>query len=355
VIGSISNDEEKLRISHEQKLTAMRIVTDTQTAIGAQKAIHNLEVQRAGILLKLKQTHDPAQRMELEHQLKMTDLQIQNQTKRLNAAEKDKQQQLAKQKALHDQMLEAQKWFGQRFLDMVGHWIGDQMSKLGTMVRGWADHLGQAKDSALSTLGLLVRNFLDGIGKWKDSVILKVAQMVTDFITTVGSIPGKLGGLANDLIKAGAQIVWNIASGITGAIGSALGGAMSAVGSFISSNLPHSPAKLGPLRDLQLQGSLIPQQIAQGILAGQHHLTGVMGQFLRPMTVGVALSGTSGLSGSVAGGLSASVARQVATGAAPTIIINNVPPDITMDGYRLAKQLEPYQNQRLRYGTGWIG
>ena len=43
---------------------------------------------------------------------------------------------------------------------------------------------------------------------------------------------------------------------------------INAISQWIADHLPHSPAKQGPLRDLELQGRMIPQTIAQGMIAG---------------------------------------------------------------------------------------
>jgi len=98
------------------------------------------------------------------------------------------------------------------------------------------------------------------------------AQLPGRAVSFLWSLPGMIQSVWNTVIadatNAGANIVNGIANGIRGAIG-AVGGAISDVGSFISSHLPHSPAKLGPLRDLELQGSMIPKQISEGIKAGK--------------------------------------------------------------------------------------
>jgi len=116
-----------------------------------------------------------------------------------------------------------------------------------------------------------------------------------DFIETIGyevisavvgffqSLPGRaigavqpLGGLLqgfwswleSSATNAGSAIIQGLASGIRSAIG-AVTGAITDVTGWISAHLPHSPAKIGPLRDLAKQGSLIPEQISEGIKAGQ--------------------------------------------------------------------------------------
>jgi len=104
------------------------------------------------------------------------------------------------------------------------------------------------------------------------SVVKCFAGLVGSALGAVAALPGKLvtwaAGMAKDAVTWGGNIIKNLASGIIGGIGSAIGGAMSNLGSFIHDHLPHSPAKLGPLRELEAQGAQIPGQIATGILKG---------------------------------------------------------------------------------------
>jgi phage-related protein len=105
-------------------------------------------------------------------------------------------------------------------------------------------------------------------------------------LNAIGSLAGSMvsffGGLARQALTWGLNIISNLAGGIINGIWSSLGNAMSAIGNFISSHLPHSPAKVGPLRDLALQGSRIPEQIAQGIMSGIPKLTPSLNLMLTP-------------------------------------------------------------------------
>lgn len=295
IMDWITGKTEQLRIAHEQKMVQMRITADNQTIMMAHKVIANYELQRQGILAKLKATHDPAEKMELTHQLKMLDMQIKGQTSRLNAAEADKQAQLKKAAELHAQMLEAQKWFGARFFDMVVVWTGNVFSAIGTWTHNVLATILAWFGNIMSALGTFVQNFLTTIGQWRDQTVAKAQSLVDGVFNWIKSIPGRLASLAGTLIQAGLQIVENIASGIISGIGSFLGNAMSAVGSFISSHLPHSPAKLGPLKDLDKQAKMISEQIAAGIIAGSPAIQAAMTRSLTPVSVGVtAVHGPSG-------------------------------------------------------------
>ncbi len=181
----LSGKMEQLRIKNEEAHVKMKIAADTNTAEQAKKVIANIDKERIGVLQKLRETHDPAERMELQHQLKMIDIQLQHQSKRLAAAEKDKAAQLAKQKQLHADMIEAQKNWFQRFLDMCGSWIGDQMSKLGTLVRGWVDWLGNLKDQATAKFEELVADLVGKALELKTDVIGHVLALRNDFIAHI--------------------------------------------------------------------------------------------------------------------------------------------------------------------------
>src|SRR5216684_216410 len=105
-------------------------------------------------------------------------------------------------------------------------------------------------------------------------------------LNAIGSLAGNLvsffGGLARNALTWGLNIISNLAGGIINGIWSSLGNAMSAIGNFIHDHLPHSPAKMGPLRDLAKQGSLIPEQIAQGIMSGIPKLQPSLNLMLTP-------------------------------------------------------------------------
>jgi len=157
-------------------------------------------------------------------------------------------------------------------------------------------------------------------------------------LSAVGSLLGKLVGFFDDLknraLSWGANIIANLASGIIGNIASAIGNAMSAVGNFISSHLPSSPAKVGPLRDLALQGSKIPEQIGQGMVAGLPKLSSSLNMMLSPL---VAMPTLTPSTSSFAGGASA----------ASPIHVN-----VYLDGAPVAKKLMPHIAQQIRVATG---
>ncbi|HEY7415062.1 MAG TPA: phage tail tape measure protein, partial [Ktedonobacteraceae bacterium] len=131
-----------------------------------------------------------------------------------------------------------------------------------------------------------------------NAIVNVFAQMpgrVMAFVNTmISQVIGGFNNLAGSALQAGSNIINNVAAGIRNAIG-AVGSAIGDVTSFISAHLPHSPAKIGPLVDLVKQGSLISQQISQGMLQGMPTIQTSMNTLLAPVaapaSAGVPLQG----------------------------------------------------------------
>jgi phage-related protein len=168
------------------------------------------------------------------------------------------------------------------------------------------------------------------------SILSWFGSLPVKALSAIGSLPGMLagffGGLASRAVSWGYTIISNLASGIISGIGGALGNAMGAIGNFISSHLPASPAKMGPLRDLALQGSKIPEQIAQGMVTGLPKLQSSLNLMLAPMA------------------MTAPMASSGSAMSAPQIIVQS--PDIYLDGVRISRQLLPHIVTAIRYNTG---
>lgn len=112
------------------------------------------------------------------------------------------------------------------------------------------------------------------ISQFVNAIISGASQLAGKFHDTViQPIIDKVQSLISQMTALGGNIIKNLAGGIIANIANALGGAMNAATNFISSHLPHSPAKMGPLRELHNQGAEIPNQIALGI----HSNVGVLG------------------------------------------------------------------------------
>jgi TP901 family phage tail tape measure protein len=176
--------------------------------------------------------------------------------------------------------------------DLVGHSI------VPDMINGIVNFFMQLPGRAGSAVSALVSSVMGKFGSLLGSGLAWAGNFVSGLFGVLGRLAGQAGSAIQTAVnkimsvlasalgaaaQAGAKIVESIAQGILGSIGSALGNAMSSVGSFISSHLPHSPAKVGPLRDLVLQGSLIPDQIAQGMMSNKSVLQTSMNMMLAPV------------------------------------------------------------------------
>lgn len=162
------------------------------------------------------------------------------------------------------------------------------------MVSGVAGRVG----SGLANIGSSIWNALStGFGE-----AVKGAE---NGLTTLWS---KLSGLGTDiknavpdlgsvLYEAGKTVIASLARGITEAIPGALGSAMSGVGGFITSHLPHSPAKRGPLSgagDPLKSGLALTNRLAAGINSGAPTVSMAMTDLLAvPMSVPSLTGGTT--------------------------------------------------------------
>ena len=141
-------------------------------------------------------------------------------------------------------------------------------------------------------------------------------------LSFVKSIPGRilsaLGDLGSLLVNAGEKVISGLIHGVENMLGS-LGSTMSSVASTITSFLPFSPAKRGPLSgsgDPSNSGKSIAKKLAQGITAGKgqvvaaaHALAGSVTTGTSGSLGGLALSavGGGGAGGAGAGGVNVTV------------------------------------------------
>lgn len=136
-----------------------------------------------------------------------------------------------------------------------------------------------------SALMVIVETIINGIVDW-------FWKLVNDPINAVRSMKDKALSIVNDLASAaynaGSNIVRQIADGIRAGI-QFVQDAIGDVTQWISDHLPHSPAKIGPLRDLTLQGSLIPEQIAQGMQRGLPRLQSAIGDLTTPIVTSLSV------------------------------------------------------------------
>jgi TP901 family phage tail tape measure protein len=182
----------------------------------------------------------------------------------------------------------------------------------------------------------IIPNMINSIVSW-------FASLPGKALGAVGALAGRLasffGGLASQALQWGANILSNLASGIIGAIGSTIGNAMSAVGGFIHDHLPASPAKRGPLRDLALQGSLIPAQIAQGMLRGIPQMQLAMNALVKP----IAATGNMAYGGGVSAGNSFALG-----GHTIVVKVEPVAAAIVLDGKKVGTNTMKHAARELR-------
>lgn len=185
----------------------------------------------------------------------------------------------------------------------IWHGIADMFSGIWNTIAG-------IFRAAVGLIWGIISGFIQGIigffqGLWNDLVGHSIVpDMVNGIINWFAKLPGEamsavsglasqlmgfFGNLANEAMNAGANIIRQLAAGIMSAIG-AVGNAIGSVVNFISSHLPHSPAKIGPLKDLEYQGGQIIDQVAQGITNSIPRLSGILKQVTTPITASVTQS-----------------------------------------------------------------
>ena len=99
----------------------------------------------------------------------------------------------------------------------------------------------------------------------------------------LGNLAGFFGGLASQAITWGSNIIQGLINGIASMAGNVTNAIGNIVG-IIASHLPHSPAKMGPLRDLTHSGEQITNQLSQGMLQAVPKLQTSLSVMLKPMT-----------------------------------------------------------------------
>lgn len=179
-----------------------------------------------------------------------------------------------------------------------------------------------------------------------------IKTMFRGALTELGGILDTvLSSIIGDATNAGSNIVKGIADGITNAL-HFVTDAITNVTSWISAHLPHSPAKVGPLRDLLLQGSLITEQLSQGMIASMPKLNTALGQLVKPISMtlsptGALPAGTTGIPASV----SSSTAGSGGSGGSGQPLVINV----NLAGQNVAQVLLPEITNAIRYSIGGLG
>jgi TP901 family phage tail tape measure protein len=125
----------------------------------------------------------------------------------------------------------------------------------------------------------IIPNMINSVVAWFLQLPGRVAAAVRTMVSTALGI---LSNFVGQAIQSGANIVQGIATGITNGIG-AVASAIGNVASFIASHLPQSPAKVGPLRNLEYSGAQITKQIGDGMLSALPKLQTAMVVLLHPV------------------------------------------------------------------------
>lgn len=187
---SVGDKALQMKIKVAEAHTEMAAITAQKTAEGAAKAIANMEVERQGILQKLKETHDPAEKAELEHQLNMLDIDEKAQESKLQKAEEDKKALLKKQKNLHDAMLEAQKSGLQRMLDSIGNWFQHTLpDAVGNFFSGFGSFWHDRWTDITSSVG----NIFSGVGSFVHNALNGVIDVVDSWIKSLNTLGVDVG------------------------------------------------------------------------------------------------------------------------------------------------------------------
>lgn len=178
---------------------------------------------------------------------------------------------------------------------LVGHSIIPDL--INGMIRWWKHGISSIS-GIVSWFGRLPGMF----GKWMGGAVSAIGnwlgRAVNYFQRLPGQILGALGGLASSMYNAGANIVRGLIAGLMSQWNSIIQAA-SNITNLISSFLPHSPAKRGPLSgsgDPMLAGKEISSRLADGINKHSSRVTNAMSGLISGGVSGAVNAGGPGTS-----------------------------------------------------------
>ncbi len=279
------------------------------------------------------------------------------------------------------------KWISEQWGRMCS-WVGEQFSKLGSFLHDTAtnikngvgdkfDQLGTNVHNKTTEMGVNVLNTWNKlnhstdsswqdiantagkrIGQMKDSVIASVGQMVSNVVIWLINLKNQAGQKANDIVAAirnfftnlpGEAMQWgrNIIQGLINGIGSMLGNLSNMAGQAaqtIANFLPHSPAKEGPLRELNVFGPSLVKGFASGIDNSAPMLRASMAHLVTIGTYPIKPS-----AGMIASSVAPAMAMQGSTGGQGQTII------LEVDGMVLAKVTQKNTDKLVRLKLGSKG
>lgn len=218
----------------------------------------------------------------------------------------------------------------------VIEWIGDKLTWLYDFIKAIFGAIGGAIKDAVSFIGSILKKGVGAyFGLW-ETVLFKIYDFVTNIF---GKIVDWIKGLGGKMYDAGKNILTQIWEGIKSKA-QWLIDKVKWVAGKIRDLWPFSPAKEGPLKDLQKGGENISRELAKGVSRGapsainaakrlavgiQTHLAGI--GFRSLLKTSTFMAGFGSLTGESAGGGgggdSAAIAAAAGNSAGSTTITKN--------------------------------
>ncbi len=203
---------------------------------------------------------------------------------------------------------------------MVFQQIGAGISAAIASIMATLSSLGAQIGAVFSSMAAAVSSAMAGVV----SAISSGMASAVSAVTSAGSaMVGAIQGIAGQMFAAGAAIVQQLIAGITSQIGAAQG-AIANLASSIRGALPFSPAKWGPLSDIDKTGYGLVNTFAAGIQPGPlmsslgaalMPVAGMLNQPLGTPTIGTGAA-TAGAGAGIGGsGINITYSPQISMGA----------------------------------------
>lgn len=263
-------------------------------------------------------------------------------------------------------------------LTALRNFVGSVFSAIGTFIHDRLVWIQNTVGSAFQAIGTLIHSHLNAAKNDAGNIFSSMGSLVRDKVTLlkndVGNIFAALGSLMhqklvgawNGLVSFasgwpsqafqwGANVVQGIVNGLLSGLANirnAVGQIAGAIGNFLGF---HSPAKEGPGHDADKWMPNLVTMLAGGLSGGQSKMKAALNSLISPLSTQLSVSANAslgGLSSLGSPGLSAAYARVAVTGSGQTVVINNQPPDIYLDGWKVADRLMPRIAHKLQYGAG---
>ena len=125
--------------------------------------------------------------------------------------------------------------------------------------------------------------------KWKtvwSSLSTAVSSIAGTVVSAISGLASKISGLASSFYNAGAAIIDNLRKGVEAKI-QAVKNSITGLLSWISSNMPHSPALMGPLTKLPNFAAYITDPLAKAVSTAKTTAKGVGSSIINTIAKGV--------------------------------------------------------------------